>query len=424
MSISASLRATGVADVIVILENSVPRRNAAAAVANLPGSLARHFKASSLSQDGALLSMLQGSGRTLSAKAASGRTSAGSAAALAAPTPFRFFPNLGIALGTVDRVGFNALRKEELVKGVVAAPQLRLIRPVAAAPVKVSAGYTWGIQALKIDALHAQGFTGEGVIVGHLDTGVDGSHEALKGVLQAFAEFDSFGAEIPNSKAKDSGIHGTHTAGTIAGQPVRAVRFGVAPGAKLVSAMVIEGGNVIARILGGMNWVVGQNAKVLSMSLGLIGTKNDLLFLTQLIRARGILPVFAAGNEGPGITRYPGNYAEAMSVGASDATGHVADFSGSQRFLRKNDPIVPDLVGPGVGIISCVPGNSYMEMDGTSMAAPHIAGLAAVLMSARPNKTIDEIEAAIFKSCTRTISMAEDRCNRGFPDAVKALSFL
>ena len=148
------------------------------------------------------------------------------------------------------------------------------------------------------------------------------------------------------------------------------------------------------------------------------------LSIVQILRARGVLPVFAVGNEGAGTSRYPGNYAETLSVGAMDKAGNVPDFSSSQRFKRKKDPIVPDLVGPGVDVVSCVPGGTYMQMSGTSMATPHIAGLAALLMEAMPTKTIDEIEKAIFKSCALKPGMLASRANRGFPDALKALSLL
>ena len=96
-----------------------------------------------------------------------------------------------------------------------------------------------------------------------------------------------------------------------------------------------------------------------------------------MLRARGILPVFAVGNEGPGTSRSPGNYSEALSVGASDEDDLVADFSSSQQFRRPGDPRVPDIVAPGVGVISTVPGGGFAEKDGSSMATPHIAGLAA-----------------------------------------------
>lgn len=420
MSIASSLKALGEADVIVVMKSAHEGK----AAAGMPASVSKQFKGTGMTKDAALLEMLNSSGRTFSTRAAAGRTSAASVAAIAPAEHVRYYPNLGLALGAVDRAGLAALRSNPAVEKVVLAPQLRLIRPVAATAAKAKTGYSWGLKALKIDALHAKGLSGKGVIVGHLDTGVDSSHPALAKVVAAFAEFDALGNQVPNAKPKDSDEHGTHTAGTIAGQPVKGVRFGVAPGAKLVSAMVIEGGNVIARLLGGMDWVVGQNARVLSMSLGLIGTGDDLLMITRILRERGVLPVFAVGNEGPDSSRFPGNYPEALSVGASDAAGAVADFSSSQTFVRKKDPIVPDLVAPGVDVISCVPGGKYAQMSGSSMATPHIAGLAALLMEAYPNKTISQIERAIFKSTALTSSMTEDRANRGLPDGLKALAFL
>ena len=160
------------------------------------------------------------------------------------------------------------------------------------------------------------------------------------------------------------------------------------------------------------------------MSLGFRGFTEDFLPVTQILRARGVLPVFAVGNEGPGTSRSPGNYAEALSVGAMDEQGRVADFSSSRRFDRTVDPIVPDVVAPGVGVVSAKPGGGYQEMDGSSMATPHVAGLAALLMEADPAATIDQIEQAIFGSCAPLAGESPDRQNRGVPDAVKALSLL
>ncbi len=187
---------------------------------------------------------------------------------------------------------------------------------------------------------------------------------------------------------------------------------------------MIEGGNVNARILAGMEWVIGQGARILSMSLGIRGYHDDFLAVTQILRQRGILPVFAVGNEGPGTSRSPGNYAEALSVGAMGEDQHVADFSSSRKFDRPGDPLVPDLVAPGVNVISAKPGGGYQAMDGSSMATPHIAGLAAVLMQAAPTATIDEIEQAIFDSCTLLKGDAVERQNRGVPDALVALAKL
>ena len=183
-------------------------------------------------------------------------------------------------------------------------------------------------------------------------------------------------------------------------------------------------GDVAARVLGGLDWCISLGVRVVSMSLGIRGVGEEWHPITQILRAKNILPVFAVGNEGPGTSRYPGNYPEALSIGAVDSDLAVADFSSSQRFARQDDPVVPDLVGPGVGVISAKPGGGYQEMDGTSMATPHIAGLAAVLFQARPNATANEVEAAILKSCKLSPAMSSDRGGHGFPSAGLALAAL
>jgi len=337
-----------------------------------------------------------------------------------------YYPNLGVALGTVDREGLAGLRCEkDVVAKVTGAPELGLIRPVRAAAVKPPSGVTWGVEAIAAPELWAEGLTGKGVIVGHLDTGVDAAHPALKGAVAAFAEFDRLGRLVkPSPKPHDTDEHGTHTAATIAGRPVGGRRVGVAPGAGLASAIVIEGGEVIARVLGGMDWVIGRKARVLSMSLGLSGWWDDFETITDRLRARGVLPVFAVGNEGPGTSRSPGNYWQAVSVGATDRRGSVAEFSSSQTFKRKRDPLVPDLVAPGVDVVSAAPGRGYQSMDGTSMATPHVAGLAALLWEARPKATVGQIENAIFASCKLGPRMNRNRGNRGLPNAVRALEAL
>jgi subtilisin family serine protease len=172
---------------------------------------------------------------------------------------------------------------------------------------------------LQVQPLWNAGITGQGVLVGHLDTGIDGTHPALAPALARYAVFDDLGQEQvpPPNPPEDTGEHGTHTAGTIAGRPVGGKSIGVAPGAQLASGTVIEGGQVVARVLGGMDWAIANQVRVLSMSLGIRGYLDDWLEVTRSLRAQNVLPVFAVGNEGVGTSRSPGNYPEAFSVGAA-----------------------------------------------------------------------------------------------------------
>jgi subtilisin len=435
---------TGTAQVIVVLKDAqppaAPGKFSAALSAAIPVAasraiagvaesmimgLAKHFRTSEASEDAALATSLAvrgiksaGVGWFKRAKVASDPT-----------PPVRYFPHLGLMLGTVDKQGIEALNDDDRVNDVLAPPVLSLIRPVREVPVKkkatAAAQVNWGIKRLKVDQLHDRGIAGQGIIVGHLDTGADGQHPALKDAFQSFAEFDDLGFQItPTPAPHDTGDHGTHTAGTIAGRISGKRAIGVAPEALLASAIVIEGGNVTARILAGMDWIIGEGARILNMSLGLRGFHEDFLAVTQTLRQRGVLPVFAVGNEGPGTSRSPGNYVEALSVGAIDADDRVPDFSSSQTFDLTDNPVTPDLVAPGAAIISAMPDGGFQEKDGSSMATPHISGLAALLMQAAPAATIDQIEAAIFDSCTVLPDELADRQNRGVPDAVKALQLL
>jgi len=442
--IDQDLDASGVASVIVVLKQPA----GAAAAAASARELSKYFTQSELSQESAITTDAQARATATGAptgKPAPARTRRRAENTLAAaaslqhrpavlqadlpeaePPPLvRYYPNLGVALGTVTREGLAALQADDQVADVVGTPQIGLIRPTQVRASALRSTRTWGLQALDVPNLWMEGLTGNGVMVGHLDTGVDGTHPGLRTAIGHFAEFDFLGRQVvPDPQPHDTAEHGTHTAGTIAGRPVNGRNFGVAPGATLASAIVIEGGQVVARIVAGLDWVIGQGARVLSMSLGLRGFVDDFLVLTQILRSRGVLPVFAVGNEGPGTSRSPGNYAEALSVGAMDQSRQVALFSSSQRFARPNDPVVPDLLAPGVGVISARPGTGFQSMDGSSMATPHVAGLAALLLEAKPAATVEELENAVLGSCTLEPGQSPDRAGRGLPNGPQALKLL
>ena len=417
--LEATLQANGYAKVIVSLRKDV----GGLATANgheAPGLAAATTSATESSLESHFI--LPNEAQVENLALASGRNFA--LATAAKSRRVRVYPRLGLAIGYADRTGIAALENDPRVEEIVHAAQPSLIRPVAAKTAKLAASTSWGLRRLNIEALWDAGFTGQGVVVGHLDTGVDGTHPALKSAIAAFAEFDMTGERVPNAKPTDSDRHGTHTAGTIVGRAGGKGAFGVAPKAKLASAMVIEGGQVIDRILGGMEWIVEQDVRIMSMSLGLRGYTPAFEVLIAALRSANVLPVIAVGNEFASTSRSPGNYDNVLSVGAMGEDEMVADFSSSQRFNRPNDPLVPDLVAPGVDVLSCVPGGGYEKMSGSSMATPHIAGLAALLLSAKPTASAQDLEKAILASCSLVPTMPAARANRGVPDGAKALALL
>lgn len=336
--------------------------------------------------------------------------------------PVLYLNKLGVVLGSVSSRGLRELQHHQMVNSVRPVPELTLVRPQRIAAAEPATEITWGLKRLNIRKLWDQGLDGDGIKIGHLDTGVDGNHPMLKDAFSAFAEFNYIGKPVfPDPAPHDTDRHGTHTAGTIVGREVMGNRMGVAPKARLASAIVIEGGKTTYRILGGINWALQQGVRVLSMSLGLPGNVDDFLGIIRTVRESGVLVIVAIGNEGRDTSRSPGNYRAVLSVGAIDEKDGVATFSSSQGLPPPKGRVVPDLVGPGVGVVSAAPGGRFASMDGTSMAAPHIAGLAALLFQAKPAATPDQVEKAIFASCKRDKTMSRDRANRGVPDAAQAL---
>lgn len=299
------------------------------------------------------------------------------------------------------------------------------IETVRSKRTRLTGNTTWGIAAMNVPDLWKMGLDGTDVRIAHLDTGISVTHPALKDAVSDFVVFDAIGNKVsPTPKPFDSHGHGSHTAGIIAGRPVDNRHIGVSPNAKLFSAVVVDGGNIIARMLSGMDWALSQDVKIINLSIGVRGFRNDFIELIKIIRSKNILPVIAVGNEGPGASRSPGNYAEALSVGSMGRNKTVLSSSSSEDFPRIADPIVPDLVAPGANVVSATPNSGYRSNNGTSMAAPHISGLAALLWQAKPNATVDEIEGAILASCTVLTKSKVQRQGQGLPNAELALKFL
>ncbi len=266
------------------------------------------------------------------------------------------------------------------VRRVYANRPIRMTQPVASAlSVPVNSGSNWALQHIGAPSLWASGMRGQGIRIGHLDTGVDASHPDLRGKIVAFAVVNADGTPR-ESEPYDSSLHGTHTAGLLVGNNV-----GVAPEARLVSGLVLpDGYGTLAQVLGGLDWVLEQNVQVVSMSLGLEGTWTEFAPVVERMKQMGVLPVFAIGNSGS-TTASPGNLPDVLGIGASNQAGQVAGFS-SRGEVRWGNPYnvvlsKPDLVAPGVDVLSTIPGGRYMAMSGTSVSTAIAAGSAALLMS-------------------------------------------
>ncbi len=253
----------------------------------------------------------------------------------------------------------------------------------------------------------AAGYTGQGVKVAVLDTGADFAHPDLQGRIAARADFT-----VEDGDAADRHGHGTHVAATIAGSGVASEgqRRGVAPGARLLVGKVLgdSGEGTDSQVIAGMEWAA-ERADVVNMSLGgwepSDGTDPMSLALDELTAKHGTLFVVAAGNDGPfdGTISSPAAAASALTVGAVDRSDRLADFS-SRGPLVNTRAAKPELVAPGVDIVAArAAGTSlgtivdarYTSLSGTSMAAPHAAGAAAILAQRHPGWGPGRLKAAL-----------------------------
>ncbi|MFK4797753.1 S8 family serine peptidase [Streptomyces sp. MPA0124] len=250
------------------------------------------------------------------------------------------------------------------------------------------------------------GLTGKGVTVAVLDSGVDAGHPDLAGRI---AQSKSF---IPGEEVADRNGHGTHVTSTVGGSGAASdgKEKGVAPGATLAVGKVLsdEGFGSESEIIAGMEWAARDvDADIVSMSLGSTepsdGTDPMAEAVNTLSRETGALFVIAAGNTGtPSSIGSPGAADAALTVGAVDSADQAAWFTGAGPRYGDN-ALKPDLSAPGVGILAARSrltegSGDYTGMDGTSMATPHIAGVAALLAEQHPDWTGARLKDALMST--------------------------
>jgi serine protease AprX len=323
---------------------------------------------------------------------------------------------LPLARVEVTRKTLPALAEQPGVVAVMPNQPIRLLEPKQVdyadlARQEAQTGVTWGLDLLGVRALWPI-TKGANVNVAVLDTGVHGDHPALGGRVKDFVVVDPLGRRISASPTFDGGQHGTHVCGTIAGGMTEyGVAIGVAPEANLLVGGVLVGNSTLLTLVEGLAWAVERGAHIVNMSLGF--TYYEPLFtevFRVLIEEFGVLPVVAIGNENHGNSSSPGNAHNALSVGAAEKHPRgkigIAFFSsGVSLVFPGADPenvTKPDVVAPGAQVFSTIPPEKrpegtfqYTYMAGTSMATPHVAGVAALLMAAKPSAPVQEVAAAI-----------------------------
>ena len=250
--------------------------------------------------------------------------------------------------------------------------------------------YQWNIRLMGAEVFHQRGVLGQGVKVAVVDTGIDHTHPDLS-VAGGYKIiwYDDYDDVLG---------HGTHVAGIIAAKRNNFGVIGMAPEAELYSLKIFTaaGTTTLSFVVDALQWSIDHGIDIVNMSFGSSATSAALRDACKNAYDAGVLLVASAGNSGNGITDttgYPAKYDTVVSVGAIDEDLAVADFSSRGADL--------DVVAPGVSILSTFTypleyEHLYYPLSGTSMACPHVVGLAALIKSANPGISNVELKRRIM----------------------------
>jgi bacillopeptidase F len=274
----------------------------------------------------------------------------------------------------------------------------------------------WNLDLVRVpDVWSTFGLDGTGIVMGSMDTGIDTNHPALQGKWRGGTNsWRDIINNLPNPY--DDHGHGSHTIGTMVGGDGPGPfteDIGVAYGAKVISAKVLDSNNSFssaAIVIAGAQWMLDPDANPQTNDFPDV-INNSWYFNSQTFtgfhssveawRAAGIIPVGIVANFGPApsTTRPPGSYNNIMGVGATNIGDQVAAFSSRgpspSGSVFPADLRKPDFSAPGDLVRSSLPGGGYQEWQGTSMAAPHVAGSAALMLQASPALSYDDIRGVL-----------------------------
>ncbi|HJU40350.1 MAG TPA: S8 family serine peptidase [Tahibacter sp.] len=366
--------------------------------------------------------------------------------------PYRSYWIANVIQARLPRAAVDALasrgdiaRIEPNVRIAMRLPQPEPAARNPAAPEAIS----WGVAKIDAPAAWALGDTGQGVVIAGEDTGIQWDHPALQPhyrgwdgatAVHDYNWHDSIhDAAAGNACGSDSPfpcddhVHGTHTAGTFIGDDGATHQTGVAPGAKWIGCRNMDGGvGTPARYIECMQWMLaptdanGANPNpdlapdVISNSWGCPVSEgctvgDELEGTVENVVAGGIFFVASAANEGPAcetIVKPPATYDASFVVGATNSADQIASYS-SRGPVVASALIRPDIAAPGSSVISSEPPSTYGSLSGTSMAAPHVSGTAALVMSMNPALKGHPAEVAAILRATTVTDGITDPSNTG-----------
>jgi subtilisin family serine protease len=299
----------------------------------------------------------------------------------------------------VARAGGRVLSTYSIVPGLAAVLPADALEKLRSNPVVVHVEpdavlrvlgeqVPWGITRIEAPSAWPTS-TGEGVKVAILDTGIQHDHPDLAANVKGGVSLLGSENSTDPSSWNDGNGHGTHVAGIVAAASNGFGVIGAAPSAWLYAVKVFadNGEGYLSDVIEGIDWCVGNGIKIINMSFGAEDDYLPLRLACDRAYRQGLLLVAAAGNEGDNGVLYPAKYDSVMAVAATDVNDVVAQWS-------SRGPEV-ELSAPGVGIYSTYINSGYASLSGTSMAAPHVAGAAALLWARCPSLANENVRSIL-----------------------------
>ena len=365
----------------------------------------------------------------LSTRAASASSLAAATTEIPISVKYQWRDSTNVAVATTDGLSIGRHQFTRLLSGRALRATPGSIQALAAQPNVEMIWYDEPVHTcldatiplIGVPPVYAAGYTGKGIRVGIVDTGIDPSHPDFAGRIVQLKDFTG-------TDTSDHNGHGTHVAGIIGGNGVASNgRYrGVAPDCQFIIAKALgsDGNGQTSDVIAGLEFLVEQNVQIVNLSLGGGGSSDGTDALSAACDAaadHGLVVCVAAGNAGPssGTIGSPGCARNVITIGATDKQDQFADFSSCGP--TTDGRVKPDVCFPGAAIhstraagtaLGVVIDQYYTALSGTSMATPHAAGTCALLLQAKPRMTPQQTKDALLDTA-KSIRLPPNRQGHG-----------